>query len=153
VLGAVVAGVTGNYRGHETLLGKNFEPIEHKPTRLLSTQAIFWLSMLGLLLLSMGGLAVYMTMMAMSRGVDAERVLEQALLSLPTLGVLLVVLGPVFLLAGVVITGLVIALNPALRSRSGYWKSLGKIALGVVVGTVGGIIVMVVIGVGMMVLS
>ena len=143
VIGAAVAGATGNDRLGEFLSGKDKPPVIDGSARSLpSSQGLYWLSMIIVLVLSLGG-GVAMVF-ANSQG---SRMVSDIGEMLMMFGILLVMFGPAFLLAASVVMAVLLAFSPRLRSKSGYWKSLGKITAGTVVGTIVGIIAMVVIGV------
>ncbi len=105
------------------------------PRRLPSSTFLYWMSFLIAVLFVSGALVALYPSMVRPEYDPVEVVLG--------LGFILLLAGPLYLLAGVVVMAFWIGLSPELRERPEYWRSLGGITLRIVLGTVIGILVMV----------
>ena len=122
--GMIGAAVAGNYRAVPD------EPVDSPtpPKRLPSSQHLFWSSFL------IGGLTcVFATFLFNIE--QPSRVFEMTV-------VMMVFFGPLWLLGACVISAIQIAIRIEPRWQQGYWGHLGVIALGIVVGSIIGVVVM-----------
>jgi hypothetical protein len=126
-VGAAVAAVNGNYRPLE----KPFEPARRMP----SSQALYWFSVIVATVLTW----VCTTLYAAAQGRELS---AAPLTGLYITGVALILIGPIWLLAGSAVMAIRLLFTPGLRDDRGYWKSLGRITLGGVVGTAVGCAIM-----------
>jgi hypothetical protein len=119
-VGAAVAAVNGNYRPLE----KPFEPRRRMP----SSQALYWFSVI---------VATALTWVCTTLYAAAEMgsLASAPLTGLYITGVALILIGPIWLLAGSIVMALRLTFSRRLRDDRGYWKSLGRITLGGVIGT------------------
>lgn len=122
-------------------LGGNYSPAQDQPAsaerKYPSSQALYWSSLLvvGVLFLLIGGVLTLLQ-------TPGDYVTE-ALFNLGAIGLgSLIILGPLWLLAASVVTAIRIAARQDLPHRAEYWKSLGWITLGSVLGTAAGIAIM-----------
>lgn len=137
---ALGAALGGNYRGGENpFAGVSQLSPAASPRRLPSTQGLYWTSLLMAVLLSL--LAVTAWFFANSDNPYPPRFPEVML----GLGFTFILTAPAWFLAALPIMALRIALRADARSDARYWWSLGRITLGIVLGTVGGIIAMLVL--------
>ena len=143
VVGAAVAGATGNYRAEEFFAGKKSAPSGKPSARLLPTsQGLYWLSTAIILVLGLGvGLFLVLS------NSESDRLASDMTEMLFGYGIVLILLGPAFLLVASIFMAVILGFRSDLRRHAGYWKSLGVITGSMIAGTVVGIIAMVIIGV------
>lgn len=127
-IGAAVAGVQGNYRAEELGQGKS-------ATQMPSSQGIYWFSVFLSLLLAWIVVLLFWVFQPNAVSPTGRQALFAPLLSLYVIGVSLILVGPAWLLAGSIVMAVRLAFSKKLRGHTGYWKSLGWITLGGVVGS------------------
>ncbi|MFM9960890.1 MAG: hypothetical protein ACKV2Q_06660 [Planctomycetaceae bacterium] len=127
--GAIGAVVVGNYRAEPD----EWDETADRSKSLPSSQWMFWSSFL----------------VAIVAGLVVCGLMNPAQMSdaVVIMGWLVMLLGPLWMLAACGLSALQIALRSDLPNKSGYWRQLGKITSGMFVGSLIGVLVMVLIGV------
>jgi hypothetical protein len=134
VIGASVAGVLTNYRRAPGQIHEDYPP--EKIARCHpSSQGLFWFCSLAAAVLAF---SIFMLMLWR----DGEDDLPLAL-------ILFALFGPLCLLGGSLMMAISLACRSDLRRHAGYWKALGWITLGTLIGTFSGIGVMFLIAAAM----
>lgn len=128
------------------VLGGNYQPDTDRsaplPKSLPSAQGLYWTSFLLALAIGLVGIAVFLLVSDGPGGPDGG-LLEIPVFSVEAVGVSLILLGPLWLLAGSLLMAVRLWLRPDLRSHGAYWRSLGWITGFTLLGTVVGIGVMI----------
>jgi hypothetical protein len=135
---AIGAALGGNYRGGTNPFAESLLPsaTQEPPRRMPSTQGIYWTSLLIAIVLS---LVVAIGWSLMESGTTRTPRIPELLLGM---GFLFILTAPAWFLAALPIMAVRIAVDPGTRADSRYWWSLGRITLGIVLGTLGGIAAM-----------
>jgi hypothetical protein len=130
-LGAAAGAIVAGFISFED---RSKPPVRGAP----SGKWLYWSSLLWTLLI--GFVGTPLVLVASNSGYD--RYQNQLLMSPIYLAASLILAGPLWMLGALVVMAIQIAIRRDLPTRGPYWKELGKISLGVVLGCLGGILVM-----------